>query len=234
MESCRQDLSEKVALVAEASQALENLEKQMAAQEAKHKEQLKMLEDKMSEMDLLPRFDLANVPTRKLIRSPDISRKPLASPKFGHKINFFQPDKEDFANNNKDTLSERLVLEVLEEGEETSDMEHKCEGHLKKIQELELTVASNEVCVCQVLESQCGPQRMNHFFFSEKSPFNKNAFISNSIFHDFSMIRFLLSFYWIFSPKSLLILFLLVILNDKLSYWILYNFMTTEIPLQVS
>jgi len=153
LESCRQDLSEKVALVAEASQALENLEKQMAAQEAKHKEQLKMLEDKMSEMDLLPRFDLANVPTRKLIRSPDISRKPLASPKFGHKINFFQPDKEDFANNNKDTLSERLVLEVLEEGEETSDMEHKCEGHLKKIQELELTVASNEVCVCQVTES---------------------------------------------------------------------------------
>ena len=134
----------------EASQALENLEKQMQVQESKYKEQLKMMEEKMTEMDLFPRFDLGNVPTRKLIRSPDVSRKQLASPKFGHKINIFQPDKEDFTNNNKDVLSDRLVLEVLEEGEETSDVERKCEGHLKKIQEFEISVARGQTRLTQV------------------------------------------------------------------------------------
>ena len=150
LESCKQDLTEKAGLVVEASQALENLEKQMQVQDSKHKERLKMMEENMTEMDLLPRFDLGNVPTRKLIRSPDVSRKQLASPKFGHKINVFQPDKEDFTNNNKDVLSERLVLEVLEEGEETSDVERKCEGHLKKIQELEICVARGQTSLTQV------------------------------------------------------------------------------------
>merc|ERR1711892_1567684 len=87
------------------------------------------------------------------IRSPDVSRKQLASPKFGHKINFFQPDKEDFTNNNKDLLTDRLVLEVLKEDEEPSDAERKCEGHLRKIQELEIAVASGQTSLHQVTES---------------------------------------------------------------------------------
>jgi len=153
LESCKQDLVEKAGLVVEASQALEDLEKQMQAQEAKHKEQLKSIEENMSEMDLIPRFDLGSVPTRKLIRSPDVSRKQLASPKFGHKINFFQPDKEDFTNNNKDLLTDRLVLEVLKEDDEPSDAERKCEGHLRKIQELEIAVASGQTSLHQVTES---------------------------------------------------------------------------------
>jgi len=153
LESCKQDLVEKAGLVVEASQALEDLEKQMQAHEAKHKEQLKSIEENMSEMDLIPRFDLGSVPTRKLIRSPDVSRKQLASPKFGHKINFFQPDKEDFTNNNKDLLTDRLVLEVLKEDDEPSDVERKCEGHLRKIQELEIAVASGQTSLHQVTES---------------------------------------------------------------------------------
>ena len=50
LESCKQDLAEKGRLVSEASQALEILGKQMAAQKVNHKEQLKMLEDKMNEV----------------------------------------------------------------------------------------------------------------------------------------------------------------------------------------
>ena len=143
--------------MSKASQALETLGKQMTAQEVNHKEQLKMLEDKMNEVDLPPRFDLANVPSRKLIRSPDISRQPIASPKFGQRINFFQADTtlstiSDLANNNKDILGDRdrAVLEVLEEGEETPDVDRQCEQHTKKIQELELSLASTETCLCQV------------------------------------------------------------------------------------
>jgi len=108
----------------------------------------------MTEVDLLPRFDLGSVPGRKSIRSPDVTRKQqlsLSSPKFGHKINFFQPDRDDSANNNnKEMLSDRLVLEVLEEDEETSDMERRCEGHLKKIQELEILVARGQTNLQQV------------------------------------------------------------------------------------
>jgi len=182
LESCKQDLSEKDALVAEASQALENIEKQMEAQETKHREQLKTLEDNVSEMDLIPRFDLASVPARKLIRSPDISRKPIASPKFGKKFNFFQPEREDFANNNKDTMSERLILEVLEEGEETSDVERKCNEHLKKIQGLELSVASSEACLCQVTERLTKAEKeLNAMSLTLERKENEISRLSNAI-----------------------------------------------------
>ena len=155
LESCKQELTEKAGLVAEASLALENMEKQLQVQEVRHKDQLRQMEDTMTEVDLLPRFDLGSVPGRKSIRSPDVTRKQplsLSSPKFGHKINFFQPDRDDSTNNNnKETLSDRLVLEVLEEDEEISDMERKCEGHLKKIQELEILVARGQTNLQQVI-----------------------------------------------------------------------------------
>merc|ERR1719167_1062741 len=64
---------------------------------------------------------------------------------------FFQPDKDDFLNNNE-SINKRVGLEALEEVEEVSDVENKCEHHLKRIQELEVSNASSQTSLIEVRE----------------------------------------------------------------------------------
>ena len=81
LESCKQDLAEKNSLLSEASDALDSLEKQVESQ----KHIIKNYEEGASSQHQGSMFELGNVPKSKKIssmtRSPDVSRKPLMSPK---------------------------------------------------------------------------------------------------------------------------------------------------------
>ena len=69
--------------------------------------------------------------------SPDVTRKPLVSPKFSHKT-FFGQDDVKIINSSKDN-----VLSILKE--ETSDSESKSKEHLNRIHHLEESLKrSNE------------------------------------------------------------------------------------------
>ena len=79
-------------------------------------------------------FELGTVPKTKKgpskALSPDVSRKPLKSPKFSHKT-FFGQDDVKIINSSKEN-----VLSILKE-EETSDAESKSKEYLYKIHHLE-------------------------------------------------------------------------------------------------
>ena len=79
-------------------------------------------------------FELGTVPKTKKgsskALSPDVSRKPLMSPKFSHKT-FFGQDDVKIINSSKEN-----VLSILKE-EETSDAESKSKEYLYKIHHLE-------------------------------------------------------------------------------------------------
>jgi len=154
LESCKQDLAEKNSLLAEASEALGSLENQIESQ----KLVIKSYEDKLSESSgfgiQTTKFELGNVPvskTKKLnvARSPDVSRKPVMSPKFSHKNYFFAQDEMKNNPNSKET-----VLEILQEAEEISDSEtDKCRELLNKIQQLEESLKLSRETQKQLSES---------------------------------------------------------------------------------
>ena len=82
LESCKQDLAEKNSLLSEASEALDSLEKQVESQKLIIKN---YEEGGASSLLHGSKFELGNVPKSKkmssMTRSPDVSRKPLMSPK---------------------------------------------------------------------------------------------------------------------------------------------------------
>jgi len=129
----KQELGEKAGLMAEASQALEQMEQQMQEQEFRHQQQIRRMEESMESMG----------------HSSQMLLNAQASSKQDQLL--FQPDKDDFLNNNE-AINKRIGLEALEEVEEVSDAENKCEQHLKRIQELEVSNASSQASLNEVRE----------------------------------------------------------------------------------
>jgi len=129
----KQELSEKAGLMAEASQALEQMEQQMQEQELRHQQQIRRMEESMDSM---------GHSSQMLLNAQASSKQDQL---------FFQPDKDDFLNNNE-AINKRVGLEALEEVEEVSDVENKCEQHLKRIQELEVSNASSQASLNEVRE----------------------------------------------------------------------------------
>ena len=80
MESYKQDLAEKSCLLAEASGAIEDLEKQVESQ----KQLIKKFQEETSSRQSDVKFELGGIPPRPrnvVPMSPDNFRKPLKSPK---------------------------------------------------------------------------------------------------------------------------------------------------------
>ena len=117
--------------MAEASQALEQMEQQMQEQELRHQQQIRRMEESMDSM---------GHSSQMLLNAQASSKQDQL---------FFQPDKDDFLNNNE-SINKRVGLEALEEVEEVSDVENKCEQHLKRIQELEVSNASSQASLNEV------------------------------------------------------------------------------------
>ena len=124
LESCKQDLIEKTALLTEASNALDDLQSQVESQ----KDMINSYEEKV--MDKSSMFELGSVPKAKRMsggRSPDVSRKPLMSPKITNKNIFFS--QED--------IKKEKGLFIVKEDEEMSEGDVRCKEYLKKIKNLE-------------------------------------------------------------------------------------------------
>ena len=88
LETCKQDLLEKNVLLTEASEALEDLESQVESQKLviRGYEQESCSGAPSAALGPGAMFELGSVPntktnTKKQSRSPDVSRKPLMSPK---------------------------------------------------------------------------------------------------------------------------------------------------------
>ena len=86
LETCKQDLLEKNVLLTEASEALEDLESQVESQKLviRGYEQESCSGAPSAALGPGAMFELGSVPntkTKKPTRSPDVSRKPLMSPK---------------------------------------------------------------------------------------------------------------------------------------------------------
>ena len=112
-------------------------------------------------------FELGTVPKTKKgpnkALSPDVSRKPLMSPKFSHKT-FFGQDDVKIINSSKEN-----VLSILKE-EETSDAESKSKEYLYKIHHLEESLKLSRETQKQVFLKYISSPESNLFKFqlSEK------------------------------------------------------------------
>jgi len=140
LETCKQELSEKLSLLVEASEALEHLDVQIKTENEQHKKEVDALQEKYQHLEAFNSKHNSHKEDKSQIKhSPKSWRSP-------QKNNAQMLESEDLTNNNKEFLSnETMVLEVLEELEEFSEREKDFENkYNKKIQELKLSSAKTE------------------------------------------------------------------------------------------
>ena len=136
LEACKQELSEKLPLLVEASEALEHLDTQIKKESEEHKKEIEAMQEKCQDLEVFsskPSSCIENKSQKKT--SPQRQR-------------YLQKNNpEDLRNNNKEYLStESMVLEVLEELEEFSEREKDFENkYNKKIQELKQSSSKTEL-----------------------------------------------------------------------------------------
>eukprot|EP00092_Neocalanus_flemingeri_P012858 GFUD01013854.1.p1 GENE.GFUD01013854.1~~GFUD01013854.1.p1 ORF type:complete len:1121 (+),score=326.05 GFUD01013854.1:259-3621(+) len=139
LESCKQELSEKLSLLVEASEALEHLDTQIKTENKRHEKEVKALKEKCQDFKEVFSSE-ANIQMEN--KSPIKHYKHVwQSPN-----NDLAFEYEDLKNSNEEYLSnETMVLEVMEELEEFSEREKDFETRYnKQIQELKCSSNKTE------------------------------------------------------------------------------------------
>jgi len=141
LEGCRQDLSEKLSLLVEASEALEHLDAQMKTENEQHKQEVDTLKEKCQDLKACTsNHNICKESKQEKSRAPQIWQSYPRT----NSLTFEADDSEN--NNTKFFSNETMVLEVLEELEEFSekekDFEHK---YNKNIHELKMSSAKTEM-----------------------------------------------------------------------------------------